>query len=267
MIRAGIRTHIFIGSLEILRTPRTWVEFKRHAPLSRAGITLPDPKGEYSRKIAQNDSVEIRLGYRDQEPDIWRGKVKWVNQINKDQIEIGAVGLEYPLSETKITESWENETPEAIVKYVIGKTGLLVGTIYPTGVVLPRFVASNIPVWQVARQVEHTCQKAFGMDMSGWALWMDKDGNVNWGDFIKSGDIPVIATGNGLIKHLPATDSFPFNMVETFLIAGFRASRKFRLKDTKRGIDAELRALTARHEVTPNSVRTFIQYGTEYDKY
>ena len=263
----GIRTHIFIGSLEILRTPRAWVEFKRHAPLSRAGITLPDPKGEYFRSITHGDPVEIRLGYRDQAPDSWRGKVEWVNQINKDQIEIGAVGLEYPFSETKITESWENETPEAIVRYVVGKTGLPVGTIYSTGVVFPRFVASSIPVWQVARQAEHTCQRAFGLDMSGWALWMDKDGKVNWGNFDESGDIPIIATGNGLIRHLPATDGLALNMVETFLISGFRASRKFRLKDTKRGIDAEFRALTARHEVTPNSVRTFIQYGTEHEKF
>ena len=258
----GIRTHIYIGNLEILRTPRVWLKFERHKPLSQACITIPNARGDVG--IALDDPVEIHLGYRDKEPAVWRGKVAHISAVNKDQIDVGAVGLELPLAKTRITETYENEPPEAIIKNVIKQAGLAAGQIYSTGVVIPRFVASNIPVWQVVRQAEHTCQQAFGMDMSGWGLWMDSGGLVNWGNFDESAEIPVIATGDKLIRHLPADDSFALNTVETFLLPGFRASQKLHLKDTKRGIDAEFRALVVEHRVTPRSIRTHIQYGEEY---
>lgn len=261
----GIRTHIFIGNLEILRTPRVCLYFERHKPLSRACIALPNARGDVG--ITLDDPVEIRLGYKDKEPAVWRGQVAHINTVNKDQIDVGVVGLEVPLAKTRITETYENETPEAIVKNVINQTGLAAGQIYSTGVVIPRFIASNIPVWQVVRQVEYTCQKAFGLDMSGWGLWMGSDGLVNWGNFDESAEIPVIATGDKLIRHLPANDSFSLNTVETFLLPGFRASQKFRLKDTKRGIDAEFRALAVEHKVTSRSMRTVIQYGEEHARY
>lgn len=266
---SGIRTHIFIDGQEVLRCPRCWIEFLRHRPLTRAGITLPDPGGELYRSIKNAQFVEIRLGYRNEDPAIWKGLVSWKRWgSTKDQIEVGVIGREEKaLCSTPIIQAWENETPEAIVKWAINQAGLPVGQIDSPGVTIPRYAASNIPVWQVARQCAHTCQRSFGIDMSRWAFWMDADGKVNWGDFDEEGDVPVIATGAGLIKHLPATDAKGLNIVETFLLAGFRHSMKFRLQDTRRGIDDEFRALSVRHEIKERSVRTCIGYGEEYEKY
>jgi len=265
---SGIRTHIFIGGLEVLRCPRCWIESIRHRPLTRAGITLPDPKGEIYRAVNDEDAVEIRLGYRNEDPATWKGSVSWKRRgSTKDQVEIGVVGEEKPLCSTHIIQAWENETPEAIIKYAIGRAGLSAGQIDSTGVTIPRYVASNIPVWQVARQCAHTCQQAFGIDMSRWAFWTGSDSKVNWGDFDEPGDTPVIATGAGLIKNLPADDAKGLNTVETFLLAGFRHSMKFRLQDTRRGIDDEFRALRVRHEIKERSVRTFISYGEEYNQF
>lgn len=265
----GIRTHIFIDGQEVLRCPRCWIESIRHRPLTRAGITLPDPKGELYRSIKNDQFVDIHLGYRNGGPAIWKGLVSWKRWgTTKDQIEVGVAGrCETSLCSIPVVQAWENETPETIVKWSIGQAGLTAGRIDSPGVTIPRYVASSIPVWQVARQCAHTCQRSFDIDMSRWALWMGAGGKVNWGDFDEAGDTPVIATGAGLIKHLPAADTKSLNMVETFLLAGFTHSRKIRLIDTRRGIDDEFRALSVRHEIRERSTRTFISYGEEYEKY
>ena len=254
--------------MEVLRCPRCWIESIRHRPLTRAGITLPDPKGDLYRSFKKDDSVEIRLGYRNEDPFIWKGTASWIQRGHtKDQIEVGAIGAEKPLTTTMITQAWENENPEAIIKWAIVQAGLTVGRIDSPGVTIPRYAAGNIPVWQVARQCAHTCQRSFDIDMSRWAFWMGQDEKVNWGDFDEDGDIPSIATGEGLIEHLPAAAAKGINIVETFLLAGFMHSMKFRLTDARRGIDAEFRALSVRHEILERSARTFIGYGEEYEKY
>lgn len=260
----GIRTHIFIGDREILRAPHVWIESERRKPLTWAGVTLPDAMGEQYRSIRDGDPVEIRLGYRDEEPTSWKGMVVWKRTGTDDQVEVGAVCEALPLTDARITQSWENETPEAIIKWVIRQAGLSVGRVDSPGVVLPKFMASHIPPWQVARQCAFTCREAFGLDMSKWALWMNADGKINWGDFDEPGDTPMIATGAGLIKHIPEGAVTGWSKVETFLLAGFRHSQKFGLVDTRRGVDGEYRALKVRHEVKERSVRTFIWFGEEH---
>ena len=261
---SGIRTHIILPGKEIFRCPRCWIESVRHRPLTRYGITLPDPKGEYYRSIEKGAAVEIRLGYRNEAPAIWKGSVSRIRSgLTKDQIEVVVVGVEAPLTETIITQAFENETPETIIKWAIGQAGMTPGRIDVPGVVFPRFVASSIPVWQVARQCATVCSRAFGMDMTRWALWMDASGAVNWGDFEEDGEVPVIATAEGLIAHLPDKNASGLNRVETFLLSGFRHSRLFRLKDWRREIDDTFRALRVRNEVTTTRARTHIWYGEE----
>jgi len=265
----GIRTHIFIGNLEIFRCPECSIHYSRHSHLSCVEILLSDPGGNLFKTFKASDPVIIRIGYRDQVPDEWTGTISKIAPPNKrDQILVKAVGMERPLSDTRIIQSWENETPEAIVTWAIGQAGLDVGKIDSPGVIFPRFIASNIPVWQLARQCEHTCRKAFALDMRGWALWMGSDGIVNWCRSDEDVDIPVIETGSTLIRHLPATGlQTGLSLVETFLMPGFKRCMKFRLKDNARGIDQIFSSLAVRHVIKPASVRTFIKYGEMYEKY
>lgn len=263
----GLRTHVTIGNREVLRCPRLTIVSLRHSPLDHAAVTLPDPAGELYRAIRPGDPVMISLGYRDQAPAVWQGTVSKVRPGTQDQLELLASGPELPLATTRIRQSWENEDPAAIIRRCVTAAGLPLGRIDSPGPILSRFVASDIPVWQVARQCALTCAKAFGLDMRRWALWMGADGLVNWGDFDEPGEVPVIATAAGLIEHLPASESgAQLSRVTTFLLAGFSASRLFRLRDARRGIDARFRALTVRHEVSPNKIRTHIEYGEEYGR-
>jgi len=256
----GLNIDITIGGLEVLRAPSWWIDSLRGHPLGRAGITLPDPDGELYQSIALGNAVSIEVCYRDQEPVTWDGTVSLVYPgETRDQLEIRAVDAAKPLTETKILQSWQEETPEAIITWAINQTGLDVGDIESTGVVIPRFVASNIPVWQLVRQVSETCSRSFGLDMSNRALWLGSAG-VNWSEGDEPGAVPLIATADNLLDHLPATDGNAMSMIETWLLPDLAHSRRIHLQDDRRNIDTLLRAQRVRHEGTPDKARTFIWY-------
>lgn len=261
---SGIRTHITIGRSQILRCPRCVIISERHRPLSMATLTLADATGELFRNFKRGAAVQIQLGYRNQQPAIWDGTVQRVCQgTTRDQIEIRAVDKALPLTTTCLTQVWENETPEAIVAYAIRQTGLPLGRISQTGVVLPKVVASNITVWQLVRQIATSCQKAFDLDMSHWALWLGNAG-VNWGDFDEPGTMPVIATGEGLLTHEPSSGQFNRGRIISLLQPNLQHSQQVEIKDVKRGIEAKQRALRVEKLIEPTKVRTLINYGVEH---
>lgn len=265
---AGLNIYIRVGRIELMRVPSAKIISERHKPLTLMSITVPDPAGDVYQSVKDRDAVSIIFGYRDQTPAVWKGTVKGkaVNE-NKDQLVIEVVGPERPLTETIIKQTFFEETPEAIVKFCIEQAGLKPGRIDAIGVTFPRFVASSIPVWQVVRQCEHTCKKAYGFDMRQWACWMGKDGKVNWGPFDEIADIPVIESNSNLIEHSPGESSLAMNRVETFMLPNMMHSMKFRLRDIKRGIENNFRALKTQHIWEDSLARTFISYGKEYERY
>lgn len=260
----GINLNITIGDLEVYRSPSWWIESLRGWPLGRAGITLPDASRELYQAIKVGDPVSISVGYRDQEAASWNGTVANICQgETADQLEVRAVDKALPIVETRILQSWENETPEALVSWIIRQTGLPVGKIGQTGMVLPRVSAANIPAWQLIQQIKLSCRQAFGLDMSRWALWLGAGGG-NWGDFDEPGDVLPIATGGLLINHEPNDWRSGMSMIKTHLVPGLRHSRLIRLQDDRRSIDQVHRAVRVRHEGTPDRVRSFVYYGREH---
>jgi len=257
-----------IGTLLFQRAPRVWIESQRHRILSRAEIILPDPLGEVYQAVAMGDPVTLSIGYREDNPALWQGTVDYrLSGRTRHQISIGAVGTEKPLTETIISQAFENETPEAIIKWAVEQAGMTPGRIDAPGVPFPWFVASSIPVWQVARQCAATCERAFDIDMSRWALWLDANGAVNWGDFDSDEDCVTIATGDGLIQHTPAENAAGLHKVEAFLLPGLRHSNPMILIDANRNIEETFRALRVRHEITYDKARTYVWYGKERKKY
>ena len=178
----GLNIYIRIGALEVQRCPEFKISMQRHKPLTTMKVVLPDPQARIMPGINLNDEVLIRFGYSGQSQGSYKSTVSGMSSYD-DKLFISITGTQRPLIETVITQAFEDETPEAIIKWAITQTGMASGRIDSPGVVLPRFAAGTIPAWQVARQCEHTCEKAFGIDMSQWALWQGKDEKINWGNF------------------------------------------------------------------------------------
>jgi hypothetical protein len=262
---SGLYMHATVGSVQAVRCPHMRIATRRHFPVSRASVTLPDPDGRLFRTLKKGDSVRLVFGYRGQAHGTWQGVVSQAGAAGKDQIQVRAAGVEYPVASVPVTQSWQNEDPAAIIRFAARAAGITIGRIDSPKVSFPRFVASGATVWQIARQCENTCRHGFGLDMSRWALWMGADG-LNWGDFDEPGNLPVVATGAGLITHLPAAGPYAMGRVETFLNPGLNASMQFRLMDTRRGVNAAFRAQAVTHDITPAAARTHIGYGMEHER-
>ncbi|BCS54566.1 hypothetical protein [Geobacter sp. SVR] len=257
---SAVHIAITIGAIEADRAPAWWIEGRRGDPLGRVGVTLPDPAGTLHETLQPGNPLTIEIGYRDQAAVTWSGTVIMLAPgETRDQIEVRGCNAALPLSRTIVTQAWENETPEAIVSWAIRTAGLSVGHIDPTGVTLPRFVASACSVWQMVQQVIESCSRQFGLNMSRRALWMGRDG-VNWSDGEEPGDMPLIATGAGLIRHEPGVSRTTLSRIETWLLPDLDHSRLVHLQDVRRGIDAIVTAQRVRHEGAPDRTRTFIWY-------
>ncbi|MBF0590186.1 MAG: hypothetical protein HQL53_13780 [Magnetococcales bacterium] len=265
MMVKGHYSAAYIGkNLRIDRISSLIVSARRHQPLSQAVLSLADPAGEVFRAVSVSDRVRIHFGERDGDAATWYGSVTTVQQAGPDQIEIGCVGEEQPLSTYLITQTWRNETPESILADTIRQAGLAVGRIDKTGMILPHFVAANQCPWEISESLAGTCQRQLGLDMSRWALWMSSTGHVNWGDFEEQKPtLPVIATGAGLIRHQPAEGNLSESRIETFLLPNLWHSQPVRLKDQRRGLNELRRVLAVEHRIDQGSARTFINTGVE----
>lgn len=266
----GIQTSAVVAGDEFLRLPGFWIESARHMPLTRGGLTLPDPDGARMQRVQAGDAVTLVTGYRGGSPSLWQAEVTWKRPgATEHQIELGLVGADKVLARTRMTGAFTHTTPEAIVRYALAKGGVALGRIDAPGVEVPRFVVSNESIWQTVEKLELTLTRAFGLDMSAWALWMDAEGAAHWGDFDDPGQtsIPAAVTGGNLINHSPATDATGLGTVETFLLPGLMHSQQFRLQDMYRGIHELYRCQRVRHESDGGRVRTVISYGPERGRY
>ena len=264
----GFNTDIRVGTVLVQRVPELRILSQRNALLTRMTIALPDPVGDIFQALDDRAPVKITLGYRDQIPASWSGTLAGMTvATNKDQLILKAIGRERPLVEAMITQSFYQETPEAIIRYAVEQAGFVTGNIHSPGVTFPRFTASCIPVWQVARQCEHTLKRAFGFDMAPWALWMGTDGKINWGPENEPGNIPVIDSNANLIRHSPGGNHSELSRIETFMMPSLMHSQVVRLKDLKRGVEGDLKVLKVEHVLKDSQARTFISYGESYERY
>jgi len=258
----GIRLHVEIGDAIIQRCPRLQINSVRHRPLDVAVVDIPDARAEAAQIFFPGDPVRIEYGYRGGESAVWEGTLRGIKRISRDQVSLLVDGKALPLTTTFVRECYADESSVAIASHLLGHTGLPVARIDIPNEVVSRFPVSDIPVWQAVRQLLQTLRQAYGHDMDRAALWLGATG-LNLGDFDEAGNVPVIATGENLIRHLPAQASHSHHLVESALLPGMAHSRLFRLIDMRLGVDDTLRALSVRHEVTPDEITTKIQFGRE----
>lgn len=258
---AGVLLQIAVGGFIIQRCPRLELASRRHAPLSRAAIHLPDADGSLAREALAGDAVDITYGYRGGEVARWTGTVQGTKRVNRDQLCILADGPDLPLVTTTVRECYAEDSAMAIARHILGHAGLPLARLDIPDEIIPRFPISTIPIWQAIRQLLHTLQRT-GHDMRRTALWLGADG-LNLGDFDEPGEVPVIESKGNLIRHQPSASQAGLNQLETFLLPGLSHSRRFKLMDIRIGVDQTFRALDVRHVIEPERMRTFIGYGRE----
>lgn len=265
----GLNIRCNVGPVEVLRSPFMELVFRRRAVVSRATVVIPDPEGEVRAALAVGQTVTVRWGYRGEAGywQEWEGTVENIDQpratsASADAVTVSAVGLEKALATTMVTESFYREPADVVARRLLARTGLAVGTVDVPGDVLPYQVFSGVSVARAVKQLSHTLERSFGHDMSRHALWLGASG-LTWSAGDEPGDVYSVATAENLIAHTPPQTPDGVGVVVSVLLPGLTHSRLVHIRDTRRGVDATVRALDVVHTLQDGGNSTAISYGKD----
>lgn len=266
----GLNVRCNVGPVEVLRSPFLELVFQRRAVVSRAIITVPDPEGEARAVLATGQTVAVRWGYRGEAGfwQEWEGTVEGIDQpradsASADALTVRAVGLEKALVTTTVTESFYREPADVVARRLLARTELAVGVVDVPGDVLPYQVFSGVSVARAVKQLSHTLERSFGHDMSRHALWLGASG-LTWSAGDEPGDVYSVATAENLIAHTPPQTPDGVGVVVSVPLPGLTHSRLVHIRDTRRGVDETVRALTVVHTFQDSGNSTVISYGKDY---
>lgn len=265
----GLNIRCNVGPVEVLRSPFLELVFRRRAVVSRATVVIPDPEGEVRAVLRTGQAVTVRWGYRGEAGfwQEWEGTVDHIDQpragsSSADALTVRAVGLEKALTTTTVTESFYREPADVVARRLLARTGLAVGAIEVPGDVLPYQVFSGVSVARAVKQLSHTLERSFGHDMSRHALWLSASG-LTWSAGDEAGDVYSVATAENLIAHTPPQTPDGVGVVVSVPLPGLTHSRKVHIRDSRRGIDTTVRALSVVHTLQEGGNATLISYGKD----
>jgi hypothetical protein len=263
----GLNIRCNVGPVEVLRTPYLELSYKRRAVLTRAVIQIPDPEGEARAALAIGQDFAVCFGYRGPANywHEWQGTVEEIDQpdlesANPDAITVRGVGREKALSTTLVTESFYQETAQAVARRLLARTGLPVGNVDIPGDTFPHQVFSRVPVARAIKQRENTLQRSFGHDLSKHAVWLGASG-LMWSAGDEPGPAYVIETAQNLIDHTPPVRPGEMGAVVSVLLPGLTDGRQVRIRDTRRDIVALERAEEVIHVLRESGNSTTVLYG------
>jgi len=243
----GLFTKILIGKQQIIRVVKVRLIFHRYAPVPLCIIELQDKQKKFFIGISEGETVKLTMGYRGGKYLEWEGDVSVVSVNENDQTQIYCRGIEDCFSQ-KITQTWINETPHAIVRNVTSLTGLPIGTITTVPVTFKHMIANDISIWEVVNRCENTL-KNFGQDMSQWSLWVGENG-INWGPHSEPGSVDFVS-GDNLIKF--TGDQLDLTAE---LTPQLKVSQQVNVK--QKNIENSFRAIRVVHEISDVG-RTLVQ--------
>ena len=161
-----------------------------------------------------------------------------------------------------MTESFYREPADVVARRLLARTGLAVGAVEVPGEVLPWQVFSGVSVARAIRQLSHSLERSFGHDMSRHALWLGASG-LTWSAGDEPGDVYSVATAENLLSHTPPETADGVGVVVSVPLPGLTHSRLVHIRDTRRGVDATVRALTVAHTFQDSGNSTVISYGKD----
>lgn len=263
----GLNIRCDVGPVEVLRTPYLELAYKRRAVLTRCVLQIPDPQGAVRAALAVGQSMAVRFGYRGPTNfwHEWQGTVEQIDQpgadaANPDAVTVRGVGKEKALATTLVTESFYQESAQAVARRLLSRTGLPVGAVNIPGDMLPHQVFSRVPVARAIKQLENTLQRSFGHDLSKHAVWLGA-GGLMWSDGDEPGAVYVIETAANLIDHTPPVMPGAMGAVRSVLLPRLTDGRQVRIRDARRGITALERAEEVIHVLQAGGNSTTVLYG------
>lgn len=260
MTITGLDLNLTVGSFTVNRLPWALLTLERGAVAGRCAIELPDPRGAVAAGLSEGDPVNLFFGYRGGPGQSWSGRITEI-KARKDQALVTAKSAELAFIETEVIECFHNENAKTVVTRLMALAGVAPGRLEGPDEVIPHLIFNGFPVWRCFRILNETLERVYELDLSACPFWIDENGLGQWGDFDEPGPVPVLASGDNLIKHDPKNGDE--GRATALLHPGLNHSRLFTVRDFRRSLELTKRALSVTHQLGERGNLTTVTYGIE----
>lgn len=242
-----------IGSFTVMRMPGFKYCSGRRL-VSYADMLITDIDYELYKTLHTEERITVRFGYRTGEQAEKHFTVTGISAYSKDTVRIIALGEEYPLVSTFITESFNNEQPAAIIRHLASIAGLQTEVTNITDEPLPHIIFSNVTLFQALQQLRNIVLRNGGTDDNDFWMYDDK---LNWGSHRHPVASRASVYGN-IISHNVRTDGM--NLLELPLTPLVRHSETISISDSRRAKQGNFTINAVKHIFDGTETRTWCEY-------
>ena len=168
----GPKTEVAIGDLMLAAVAGMSVWSSREPTADTCEIVLPDLPGDLAKKVEKDAPLVMRHGYKGFDLEtIFTGTI--MDILPKKKLTVFGADAMRLLFETKLTITFQDETPTSIIRKMVGDLGIDVSQVSEIEDVLDRLPLYRNTVWQAVKMIN---------DRTGLAhdFFIDEDGAFRW---------------------------------------------------------------------------------------
>jgi len=172
----GPKTEVAIGDLTLTAVAGMSVWTSREPTADTCEIVLPDLPGDLAKKVEKDAPLVVRHGYKGYDLEtIFTGTV--MDILPKKRLTFFGADAMRLLFETKLTITFQDETPTSIIGKMVGDLGIDVSKITEIEDVLDRLPLYRNTVWQAVKMINDRTglPHDFFIDETGAFRWEPRD--------------------------------------------------------------------------------------------
>ncbi len=245
----GPKTEIALGDLMLTAIAGMSVWSSREPTADTCEIVLPDLPGDLAKKVAKDAPLVVRHGYKGYDLEtIFTGTV--VDVLPKKRLTVFGADAMRLLFETKLTITFQDETPTSVIRKMVGDLGIDVSKVTEIEDALDRLPLYRNWVWQAVKMINDRTglPHDFFVDETGAFRWEPRDLEQEpsfefvYGRNILDCDLKVSGTSTLLTVGMPVRHSTVVTVTDRL------------------GVTANFYVMAVRHFLAPKGgSRTFLK--------
>lgn len=252
-MEAGVIIEAKIGAFRIVRAPLFRLA-KERRQIALAELRVHDADYALFKELQEGDTADITFGYRDGQQAVFTGEVIVAPaSVGSNITRLLIAGDEYALARTFVSESYNDETPSAIVKLLAGQASIAIGTLNLPEDPIGHIIFNDISIWAAFAQLrEMMLRNGYKGDLDYWFY----QGRLHWG--IDCQPVTTKAGQETIISHSPSYDID--STIELPLIPLMDYSEMISIDDARRGVSGSFRINAVTHLYQESMSRTYAGY-------
>jgi hypothetical protein len=176
----GPKTEVALGDLTLTVVAGMSVWSSREPTADTCEIVLPDLPGDLAKKLEKDAPLVVRHGYKGYDLEtIFTGTV--IDVLPKKRLTVFGADAMRLLFETKLTITFQDETPTSIIRKMVGDLGIDVSQVTEIEDLLDRLPLYRNTVWQAVKMINDRMVRQ-GSPQAGLPhdFFVDETGAFRW---------------------------------------------------------------------------------------